>query len=254
MTEFVFWLTDFATMTAVANQFLGVPKEMIGNMWWLSQNPNLMGIDAFSGYQQLTGLVFIVAFPISVLIKTVQSTYFYSLFSMGQKIQGPGLVCMFKNSLKRCTELWPRVQTLVPRIISVELIVSAIVIPLQFASLLVFSLPLTLPIIMSVHVALPVAVYEDKRGWEAVARSRQLMKPILWETAIPFVTIIICQRLVEVLQGKFIASLPQRFYYELLEIPIGIVMIGFALSILTSMARLAMPFVCFRFASESMQC
>jgi hypothetical protein len=42
----------------------------------------------------------------------------------------------------------------------VELAVSAAVLPLQFASLAVVTLPLTLPLILGLQAALPVAVLE----------------------------------------------------------------------------------------------
>ncbi len=248
LTEGVQFLTNriFHRVTnELAMNMLYIPREVIGNVWWLSQNmsPELVGS---SQYQALTGLVFFLAFPLSVLIKAIQSIYMYQvLFSDSKDVKG------VKGSLGWCRDTWPEVKRVIGRVIPVEFLVSLVVIPLQFASLLVFSLPFTLPIIMSVHVALPVAIQEEKRGWDAIRESRALMKPILWQAAIPFVSIIVCQRLIDVLQGKIIASLPGRFYYELLEVPLGIVTLGFASSLLVALARQVLPFSLYKLVKSS---
>lgn len=139
---------------------------------------------------------------------------------------------------------------MVPSLFTVELLVSLVVIPLQFASLLVVSLPFTLPIIMSLHVALPVAINQKIKGWKAIQASRELMKPIRWKAAIPFVFIIVVQRLIDLGQGKIISSLPSRFYYELLEIPVGVLIIGFSLSVIASVMRASLPFLLFNMLED----
>lgn len=247
ITEGLHFLTNriFHRMTnEFAMSLLGIPREVIGNAWWLSQNlgPEMT---AASEYQVLTGLVFLVAFPVSVLIKAIQSIYIYEvLFSDGHDVRS------LRTGLAWCKDRWPHVRSVIARVIPVEFLVSLVVIPLQFASLLVFSLPFTLPIIMSVHVALPVAIQEEKRGWDAIKESRALMKPILWQAAIPFVSIIVCQRLIDICQGKLIASLPQRFYYELLEVPLGIVSLGFGVSLIVALARQVLPFTLYKLTHD----
>lgn len=249
LTEGIQFLTNriFHRVTnELAMNMLYIPREVIGNVWWLSQNlsPELVGS---AQYQALTGLVFLVAFPASVLIKAIQSVYMYQALFSDDNVDNKGI----KKSLGWCRDTWPEVKRIIGRVISVEFLVSLVVIPLQFASLLVFSLPFTLPIIMSVHVALPVAIQEEKRGWDAIKESRALMKTILWQAAIPFVSIIVCQRLIDVFQGKIIASLPGRFYYELLEVPLGIVTLGFAASLLVALARQVLPFSLYKLVKNS---
>lgn len=231
-------LTNEAAMSV-----LGYSPDMIGNLWWLSQNPSL-GYP----YQLLAGLVFVLAFPCSVLVKTIQSVYFFFISSEGtREASKEGNISGIKGGIERTRGMWPRVKELLPQVVAVEFLVSLVVVPLQFASLLVFTLPFTLPIIMSVHVALPVALSEHLRGWDAVKRSRELMKPIQWGASLPFVCIIICQRVIQVSKEKLIALLPVRFYYELLEIPLAILALGFAASVMASLARQSLPYVCYTF-------
>ena len=246
LTEGIQFLTNrlFHRLTnELAINMLYIPRESIGNMWWLSQH-----LSPETAYHMLTGLVFLVAFPVSVLVKAVQSIYMYRILSSDvTDIKG------VRAGLGWCTSQWPEVTRVIGRVIPVEFLVSLVVLPLQFASLLVFSLPFTLPILMSVHVALPVAIHQEKKGWDAIKESRTLMKPILWQAAIPFVSIIVCQRLIDVLQGKLIASLPGRFYYELLEVPLGIVTFGFASSLLVALARQVLPFTLYRLTTSGMK-
>lgn len=239
----------------IAMSSLAIPEQAIGNVWWLSQNPELLANG--SSYQALTASVFLIAFPVSVLIKAVQSAFFYYTLC-GKRKRGLGeseeseesnIIPRPENAFKPALA-WLRAQfghvwALAPSLFTVEFLVSLVVIPLQFASLLVFTLPLTLPIIMSVHVALPAAIRGNIKGWEAIRESRRLMKPVKWQAAVPFVFIIIVQRMIDLGQGKIISSLPSRFYYELLEIPLGILALGFAMSVVASVCRTSLPFVLF---------
>lgn len=202
----------------------------------------------------------------SVLIKAIQNAYFYYVLCNDRGDAGRGdrgdrgdvgsTTVEAGNGIPRPENAfrpaiaWARsqfrsVRLMAPSLFTVEFLVSLVVIPLQFASLLVFSLPFTLPIIMSVHVALPVAISRNIKGWKAIQASRKLMKPILWQAAIPFVFIIIVQRMIDLAQGKIIASLPSRFYYELLEIPLGVLALGFSLSVVASVMRSSLPFLLF---------
>ena len=235
----------------IAMDSLSIPREAIGNVWWLSQNPELLANG--STYQALTASVFLIAFPVSVLIKAVQSAYFYFILSGGRDSAEGGIPCpenAFRPALAWAAAQFRTIQSMAPSIFTVEFLVSIVVIPLQFASLLVFSLPFTLPIIMSVHVALPVALRMNIKGWKAIQASRAMMKPVLWQAAIPFVGIIVCQRLIDISQGKVIASLPSRFYYELLEIPLGVLGLGFVLSAIASVCRASLPFVLYNMLSN----
>ena len=49
-------------------RFLHVPEEAIGNLWWLSPNPQVANFE--SGYRYIVGLLFLVAFPLNILIRT----------------------------------------------------------------------------------------------------------------------------------------------------------------------------------------
>ena len=241
----------------IAMSALAIPEQAIGNIWWLSQNPELLANG--SSYQALTASVFLIAFPVSVLIKAVQSAYFYYTVCGGDMVDDAGANVeeavprpenAFKPALGWVRQQFGRVWALAPSLFTVEFLVSLVVIPLQFASLLVFTLPLTLPIIMSMHVSLPAAIKRDIKGWSAVKESRRLMKPVQWQAAVPFVFIIVVQRMIDLGQGKIISSLPSRFFYELLEVPLGVLALGFGLSVLASVCRTSLPFVLFNMLDD----
>lgn len=63
----------------------------------------------------------------------------------------------------------------------VELLVAAVVVPMQFLSLLVVTLPVTLPIILDMQASAPAAVVEGKHGDACLSRhsSRLLNGPWL---------------------------------------------------------------------------
>lgn len=201
---------------------------------------------------------------VSVLIKAIQNAYFYYVLcgdygdpgadgtspKAEEGVRIPRPENAFRPAIGWVRSQFGNIRAMAPSLFTVEFLVSLVVIPLQFASLLVFSLPFTLPIIMSVHVALPVAISRKIKGWKAIQASRKLMKPILWQSAIPFVVIIVLQRMIDLAQGKIIASLPSRFYYELLEIPLGILALGFSLSVVVSVMRSSLPFLLFNIMLE----
>lgn len=65
---------------------------------------------------------------------------------------------------------WAQIAPLWRAVFVVELLVAAVVVPLQFASLAVVTLPLTLPFILDLQAAGPAAVAEGgRRGGEAGA-------------------------------------------------------------------------------------
>ena len=239
---------------AVAVSMLGISPDAIGNPWWLSTNPAL---DQMKTYQIITGAVFIVAFPLNVLIRTFQSIYFF-LLCKGEAavaVRAPGTSkgsMKWKDTFKRCAILFPSVMSLCSSVLLVELFVSVVVVPLQFASLLVFTLPITLPLIMSVQISVPIAIEENTRGLSALKRSRELMKPIKWSASLPFVGIIVSQRLVEMAKEKIIQAIPQRFYFELIEIPLAIIFVGTVISLFLAMARNLMPYACYVIAKEEL--
>jgi len=226
----------------------------VGNPWWLSTNPAL---DQVKMYQIITGAMFIVAFPLNVLIRTFQSIYFFLLCQGKAAVGGRSTgtsngSTKWKATLKRCIALWPSVTSLCSSVLLVELFVSAVVVPLQFASLLVFTLPITLPLIMSVQIAVPVAIEENIRGLNALQRSQELMKPIKWSAGLPFVGIIASQRLVEMGKDKMMQSIPQRFYFELIEIPLVIIIVGTIISLFLAIARNLMPYACYEITKNEL--
>ena len=135
-------------------------------------------------------------------------------------------------------------------------------IPCQVVSLAVITLPLTLPLILDIQGSISIAVLEGKgegggrwrNGFhtavEVVNESRKMLKPLRWRLAIPFVGLIVLQKVLDAVKGAILKSMPQRYYRELVEIPLVIVVGGTLVSVV--MARLldVLPFVAYREAKR----
>ena len=238
-------------MSAVAMRCLPSPQvtaSAIGNLWWLSGNPAVANFD--TGYQYLTIGFFLLAFPCNVLLKSIASaaTILLCESDAGERMK----TTVWWNPIRGLTRAWPIVKsTFGPisktwiSVFAVELLVSAAVIPLQFASLAVVTLPFTLPLILSLQAAAPAAVLEERKGWNALKRSRDLMRGIRWSLALPFVGLVIGQRLLEAGRGWLLGSIPPRFYNELIEIPVAIMLVGGLSSIFLSRMQDVLPWVAF---------
>lgn len=123
--------------------------------------------------------------------------------------------------------LQPGVAAVWKRVFVVDMLVTVQVLPLQVASLLLLTLPWTLPRLLDLQAANPVAVLEGQEGWQAIARSKEVIQPLRAAVALPFLGLIVVSRILEPLKGRVLAALPMRYYRELPEIPI-VLYIGFS--------------------------
>lgn len=122
----------------------------------------------------------------------------------------PGVWASLQGLLRTLSSLQPEIAKLWRPVFGVELLVAAAVVPLQFASLLVITLPLTLPLILDLQAATPSVIFEGRRGWDAVVRSRDLIKRIRWSLALPFVLTVVTQRLAQRGREWVLGALPPR--------------------------------------------
>jgi hypothetical protein len=219
-------------------------------MWWLSADPSISNFQ--TGYQILTVIVFLLAFPLNIVLKTVGTcfTIFICKEEAGKKIETAATPWWrpflgMKRAVPAVRALLDQVTAVWKRVFLVELLVSAAVIPLQFASLAVITLPLTLPLILSLYAAAPVAALEGLKGLDAVKRSHTLVKPIRWALAVPFLGLVVSARGAEALKGQLLAAMPPRFYKELIELPAALLIGGFVLSLLLSRMQDVLPYVAF---------
>lgn len=141
--------------------------------------------------------------------------------------------------------LWPSVTALWFPVFFVELMVSAAVIPLQFASLAVVTLPLTLPLIVSLYAAVPAVILEGKRGLGAVHRSRELVSNMKWALAAPFLGFVVAQRVLESAKSRILTIMPGRYYRELIEVPVVVIVVGVVLSVIIARMQEVLPYVAF---------
>ena len=143
-----------------------------------------------------------------------------------------GLWRGMRVSLARVRETAGRYKSCWRAVWAVEMLVAALVIPLQFASALLVTLPLTLPIMLELQAASPAALFERRGTWGALMRSRQLIRRVRWPLALPFLAGIVLQRLSLLGRDHVLGLLPPRLFVDVVEIPIIIFVGGAVLSIL----------------------
>lgn len=72
----------------------------------------------------------------------------------------PALIPPIRSMYKNISCIWPKMRSSLARVWMVDLLVAVRVLPLQFASLLIVTLPLTLPRLLALQLANPASVVE----------------------------------------------------------------------------------------------
>ena len=72
----------------------------------------------------------------------------------------PALIPPIRSMYKNISCIWPKMRSSLARVWMVDLLVAVRVLPLQFASLLILTLPLTLPRLLALQLANPASVVE----------------------------------------------------------------------------------------------
>lgn len=165
---------------------------------------------------------------------------------MASNANANGKPYLMSRTAHFCCSLHLQILALWRPVFVAELMVAAVVVPLQFASLAVVTLPLTLPWILDLQAAAPAAAAEGAglwdnsmsieyssmvcqactvsrvpfplycagvRGMAAVKRSRHLLRPLRWQLAIPFVALLLTGRLLEAAKATLINALPARWVH-----------------------------------------
>ncbi|DBA68982.1 TPA: hypothetical protein ACH3X2_013154 [Trebouxia sp. C0005] len=228
----------------VAMRALGLHAEDIGPLWWLSTNPAVTS----SGYRWIIAVFFVAAFPLTILARTIATSATALLCckhpstpaeagvksgvsdaaaadATGAK-NSLGIRATMGHMLSTVRLLQPGVAAVWKRVFVVDMLVTVQVLPLQLASLLLLTLPWTLPRLLDLQAANPVAVLDGQEGWQAIARSKDLIQPLRAAVALPFLGLIVISRILDPLRLQVMAALPTRYYRELPEIPIALY-IGF---------------------------
>lgn len=220
------------------------------NIWWLIPDPSIANFD--TGYQIISALIFVFVFPIHTAIKAwsaAATIFLCQEKSIGSLTEFPlwkPVQALKKSAFILLSQLRPRVNEVWRRVFIVELLVAAIVLPLQIASLAVVTLPFTLPLIVELQASAVVAALENKEGKQALVRSRELIKPMKWRVAVPFVGLIVLQKVLEAGKGALLTKMPQRFYKELVEFPLVVVIGGAVATLLLSRIQDVYGFVVYQ--------
>jgi hypothetical protein len=206
----------------------------LGNPWWLSSDPALANFE--TGYQAVAIAASLLAFPAVVAIKSVASAATVLIARGGAgwaagaapRVAGVPLwrpLAGLRAGFAAARALAPDVRALWPRVYAAELLCAAAVVPLQFASLAVVTLPLTLPLILSLQAAAPAAAVEGLSGVGALKRSRTLLARgrLRWHLAAPFLGLVAAQRGLEAARNAALTAMPPRYFKELVELPLLLV-------------------------------
>jgi hypothetical protein len=223
----------------------------LGNMWYLSADPAIANFQ--TGYQPLTMAVFAVSFPLNVLLKTLAAAA--TVLLCRRAAAAAPLPAGWWHPRAGLRAAWPALSALRPalaaawrRAFVVELLVAAAVVPLQAASLAVVTLPLTVPLILSLQAAAPAAVAEGAEGMAAVRRSRALLRPLRWALGVPFVGLVVAARLAEAGKGALLSAMPPRYYRELVELPLALMVGGAVLGAALARLQDVLPVVAYEAA------
>ncbi|GAX80848.1 hypothetical protein CEUSTIGMA_g8283.t1 [Chlamydomonas eustigma] len=130
------------------------------------------------------------------------------------------LIQTAKDAIQEVLAVAPTVNGMLQRVWWVDVLFNVRALPLQALSLLVLPLPYTLPMLLAIQLAVPCAIAEGHSGMTAIQRSQQLMTGFGHAYAWPFVSIIVGIRIVDVVRNLILASLPPRFWQEIIEIPV----------------------------------
>ncbi|CAK0782521.1 hypothetical protein CVIRNUC_005739 [Coccomyxa viridis] len=234
-----------------AMSFLGIDAGNIGHLWYLSNNPAIANFE--TGYQYLVGVFFLFVFPLNVLLRSFAATLtvLYAWKNAGEPNECPNLqpsiIPPIRSMYKNISCIWPKMRTSLGRVWLVDLLVAVRVLPLQFASLLLVTLPLTMPRLLALQLANPASVVEELEGDEAIARSHELTKlrgvkkALLW----PYVGLILALRAVSLGRSPILGALPTHVVKDVPEIPFAIYCSIVFLSVLLSRLQDVLPLAVF---------
>lgn len=225
----------------------GLPEAVAHSPWYLVADPSIANFA--TGYQTLVLGIFALSFPLNVLVKAWATLTTLSLCQDDQD----GVMLQLPRSF------WSRIGSCLREVIqagraaapswravwAVELLVAAAVVPLQFASLLVVTLPLTVPLILELQTASPAALFEQKGAWQAIKRSRTLVKKIRFSLAVPFIGAVVLQRLTERIRDLILGLLPTRMFVDVVEVPVIIYVGGLLLATLLLRFQDVLPYAAY---------
>ncbi|KAK9827295.1 hypothetical protein WJX81_001582 [Elliptochloris bilobata] len=218
-----------------AMRFLGVSREALGNLWWLSNNREIANFK--TGYQWIVALFFLVIFAANIFLRTAASVASILLCRKNEK-SGEPLQRFPLPSPRRLTAdlsaVAPALRDTVGRVWQLDLVVAVRVLPLQALSLLLLPLPWTLPRLFGLLLANPVAVVEGGEIDEVLERSGKLAQPLHRPLVVPYVGLTVVARALSATKGALLAAIPTRWVREIPEIPIAAyVVLLFILVLLT---------------------
>ncbi|KAK9812283.1 hypothetical protein WJX73_009984 [Symbiochloris irregularis] len=218
----------------VAVQFLSdVPADAIGNLWWISNDTTIANFQ--TGYQYIVGAVFVLVFPISILLRTLATAVAILACHQnpgGQVGGAQGWRLSPAAVLAQLREQWGRVRERWFQLWEVECLLAARVIPLSGLSLLVLPLPWTLPRLMALSATSSQAILQGSPGNEALQRSQQRLRPFWRNIAWPYLALVLSARALEVVKVAAFGALPARLQRDLPELSIAIFVV---LSLVTFM-------------------
>jgi len=135
----------------------------------------------------------------------------------------PGLMDSLRAAFAVMQGLAPSTLQALPRVWWVDCLFNLRALPLQALSLLVAPLPWTVPRLLAIQLAVPIAILEGQVGQAALQRSGQLMQAgseLMAAYGWPFVALILAVRLLDGARNLALACIPSRWWQDVVEVPL----------------------------------
>jgi len=121
----------------------------------------------------------------------------------------------------------PSVNAMLMRVWWTDLLFNLRALPLQAFSLLVVPLVWTLPRLLAIQLAVPIAISEGLNAKDALERSKEMMTGFRRGYAWPYLSLLVGIRLLDMIRTFLLAVMPPRYWQELVEMPI-VLIVAFA--------------------------
>eukprot|EP00884_Botryococcus_braunii_P016653 jgi/Botrbrau1/3671/Bobra.0008s0005.1 len=223
----------------------GLTPEMIGKLWYLSSNPDVANFQ--TGYQFLVIFFFIIGFPLILLIR---SAAFAAASVMCAQADDEGSSTV-KGWRQSSAHLWgdlraaaSEVHPILGSVWQTYMLSTLWALPFQALSLILLPAPWALPRLLRLQLSLPVAIFEKSAGIAAVQRSGQLLRPVQWKFALPWLALVVGARLVSYVKDVFVQVVPSmapRLMTEVPELPMAAYLLLVVIAVLASRVRDLLP-------------
>ncbi|CAG9464629.1 unnamed protein product [Pedinophyceae sp. YPF-701] len=242
-------------------------RNVLENAWWLSSDPNIN--TGNPGYQALGVLFFLlIAFPVGMALKSAATALALRTLD-ARASEGSGVdvaagegeeedpvkvgwVDRIKQAVAELRGHWPGVRAAWKRLFAVEVALTLRMLPLQALSLLLVTLPFTLPRIANLVMSHPIAVLEEADAKQTLERSRQLAEGRRRVVLLPLLAPLVAGKLIEVAAGLLMSASITFFVVRgVAEIPVAFYSALSLLGVVMKVAQEVAPYTVYKQITEA---